>query len=88
MSAIGASVGFFFTSLSCLHTMKDRGEGTLLLRMIAFAGAAFSILFVILQLVPIPGLPGVHYGKESYIMLLVWIVLGSVFLMRLQKQNK
>ena len=88
MSAIGASVGFFFTSLSCLHTMKDRGEGTLLLRMIAFAGAAFSILFVILQLVPIPGFPGVHYGKESYIMLLVWIVLGSVFLMRVQKQNK
>ena len=27
----------------------------------------------------IPGLPGVHFGKESYIMLIVWIALGLVF---------
>ena len=32
-----------------------------------------------LQLIPIPGLEGVHFGKESYILLLVWIVIGIVF---------
>ena len=36
-------------------------------------------IFMILQLVPIPGLSGVHFGKESYLMLIVWIVIGSVF---------
>ena len=34
---------------------------------------------MILQLVPIPGLNGVHFGKESYIMLIVWIAIGLVF---------
>ena len=34
---------------------------------------------MILQLIPIPGLSGVHFGKESYIMLVIWIVLGVVF---------
>ena len=88
MSAIGASVGFFFTSLSGLYTMKSKGEGGVLLKTAAMAGAVFSVLFVLLQLVPIPGFPDVHYGKESYIMLLVWIALGSVFLMGLQKRNR
>ena len=32
-----------------------------------------------LQLVPIPGLEAVHFGKESYIMLVIWIVIGAVF---------
>ena len=27
----------------------------------------------------IPGLDGVHFGKESYIMLVVWIALGIIF---------
>jgi hypothetical protein len=45
----------------------------------ATLGAAFAAIFVILQLVPIPGLSGVHFGKESYIMLVIWIVLGVVF---------
>jgi hypothetical protein len=34
---------------------------------------------MILQLIPIPGLSGVHFGKESYFMLLVWIAIGVVF---------
>lgn len=34
---------------------------------------------MVLQLVPIPGFESVHFGTESYIMLLVWIVLGGVF---------
>ena len=39
----------------------------------------FSLIFVVLQLIPIPGLNGVHFGKESYLMLVVWILLGLVF---------
>ena len=79
MSAIGASIGFCFTCLSTLVTMKRDGDGTLLKKLIAGLGAAFSIMFMVLQLVPIPGLSGVHFGKESYIMLVIWIVLGVAF---------
>ena len=47
---------------------------------------AFSVAFMILQLVPIPGLSGVHFGTESYIMLVVWIAIGLVFYF-MQRKN-
>ena len=37
---------------------------------------------------PIPGLEFVHFGKESYIMLGVWIVLGIVFYLKQRKTIK
>ena len=40
---------------------------------------------MVLQLVPIPGLSGVHFGKESYYMLVIWVLIGLVFYI---KQNK
>ena len=40
---------------------------------------------MVLQLVPIPGLSGVHFGKESYHMLVIWVLIGLVFYI---KQNK
>ncbi len=79
MSAIGASIGFGFTCLSTLVTMKQSGDRSVFLRVMAVLGSVFSMSFVILQLVPIPGLSGVHFGTESYIMLIVWIILGAVF---------
>lgn len=79
MSAIGASIGYGFTCLSTIVTLKRDGDGTRFLKGAAIAGALFSLSFMVLQLIPIPGLSGVHFGKESYLMLLVWIVLGAVF---------
>ena len=79
MSAIGASMGFFFTSASALKRQKEEKDGSVLLRTMAGLGVVFSTLFMVLQLIPIPGLSGVHFGRESYWMLLAWIVLGLVF---------
>lgn len=79
MSAIGASIGYFFTCACTLVTMKKDGDGTPKLKALAITGVVFAILFMLLQLVPIPGLSGVHFGKESYIMLAVWVVLGVIF---------
>ena len=79
MSAIGASIGYLFTCLASIRTMKKDGDGTPGKKAAAVIGAAFSVCFMILQLVPIPGLSGVHFGKESYIMLVVWIALGVLF---------
>ena len=79
MSAIGASIGYFFTCASTLITTKKYGDGTAFLKTMASIGLVFSTAFMILQLIPIPGLSGVHFGKESYLMLIVWIVLGLIF---------
>ena len=48
----------------------------------AFVGFVVSVLFMVLQLIPIPGLSGVHFGKESYVLLIVWIVLGIIFYLK------
>ena len=85
MSAIGASIGYFFTCASTLVTVKRDGDGTAFLKMIASVGVCFSIAFMILQLIPIPGLSGVHFCKESYIMLIVWIAIGAVFFIKQKK---
>lgn len=79
MSAIGASIGYFFTCASTLVSAKRDGDGTPFLKAMATTGVAFSIAFMILQLIPIPGLSDVHFCKESYIMLIVWIVIGLLF---------
>ena len=79
MSAIGASMGFFFTSASAFKRVcldKDRG---VFIKVLSAVGVLFSLIFMVLQLVPIPGLEGVHFGKESYLMLVVWVVIGIVF---------
>ena len=85
MSAIGASIGFFFTCASTLIIMKRDKDGSSLLKLMAILGLILSTIFIILQLIPIPGLSGVHFGKESYLMLLVWIVIGIAFFLKQRK---
>ena len=85
MSAIGASIGYFFTSASTLVTARRNGDGTSFLKGMAILGVIFSAIFMILQLIPIPGLNGVHFGKESYIMLLIWLAVGAVFYFKQRK---
>lgn len=88
MSAIGASIGYFFTSASTLVTVKKDRDGSAFLKVMAVTGVVFSIIFMVLQLIPIPGLSGVHFGKESYIMLLIWIAIGAVFYVKQIKKIK
>lgn len=88
MSAIGASIGFLCTSASSLKiARKDETQQTTLFKIMAVAGIFFSIAFMILQLIPIPGLNGVHFGNESYLMLVIWCVIGLVFYI-IQKNKK
>ena len=68
--------------------MKRDGDGTGLLKVMACLGVAFSVAFVILQLVPIPGLSGVHFGRESYMLLVVWILIGAGFFAAQRKRMK
>jgi len=88
MSAIGASIGYFFTSLCTLIQMKKDGDGKAITKVMAVLGVGFSVIFMILQLIPIPFLEGVHFGKESYVMLIFWIVLGVIFAFFKNKNKK
>ncbi len=85
MSAIGASIGYFFTSAATLVTLRRDGDGTRFLKTMAVVGVIFSLTFMVLQLIPIPGLSGVHFGRESYIMLVVWIAIGLAFYAKQRK---
>jgi len=78
MSAIGASIGYFFTAAATLVTLRRDGDGSGFLKAMAALGVAFSVIFMILQLILIPGLPNVHFCKESYIMLIAWSAIGAV----------
>ena len=79
MSAIGASMGFFFTCASAFKKMREDQDSGAGLKTMALMGMAFSVTFMILQLIPIPGLSGVRIGRESYLMLAIWVLLGAVF---------
>ena len=85
MCAIGASIGYFFTCASTLVTMRRDGDGSAFLKVMAVIGVIFSVMFMVLQLIPIPGLNGVHFGTESYILLIVWIVIGFAFYLKMRK---
>ena len=79
MSAIGASIGYFFTCAAALMTMRREKDERRGLKALAITGVIFSVSFMILQLIPIPGLSGVHFSNESYIMLIIWIAIGAAF---------
>lgn len=85
MSAIGASIGYLFTALATIKTAnrdKDCGVG---LKIMAITGVIFSVAFIVLQLIPIPGLEGVHFCAQSYVMLGVWVAIGLAFYFKQRK---
>lgn len=82
---IGASIGYFFTCASALVSANRDGDTTMFLKTMAAIGICFSVAFMILQLIPIPGLSGVHFGKQSYILLIVWCVIGLLFYLKQRK---
>ena len=85
MSAIGASIGYLFTCLATFRTIRKDRDGSKFLVILSVVGAVFSAGFIFLQLVPIPGLNGVSFGFQSYIMLAVWVAIGFVFYLKQRK---
>ena len=85
MSAIGASIGFFFTCASTIVTMNRDGDGSFLYKSLAALGCILSFVFVQLQLIPIEGLKGVHFCRQSYLMLAIWCFIGLCFFVRQRK---
>ncbi len=86
MSAIGASIGFLFTSIATFYVIRRDRDAKGFLKVLSIVGAVFSCAFIVLQLVPIPGLEGVHFGWQSYLMLGIWVALGAAFFLYQRKK--
>jgi hypothetical protein len=71
--------------MATYKTLKRDNDGSLWLKILAILGAIFSVLFMVLQLIPIPELEGVHFCWQSYLMLAVWCAIGVVFYFKQRK---
>ncbi len=87
MSAIGASIGYLFTCLCTIVINRKEKDGGRALNVLSILGVIFSVIFIILQLIPVPGLEGVHFSLQSYIMLVVWSLIGMIFYFKKLKSN-
>lgn len=76
MSSLGAAIGYGYTSAAAAKMAKKEGNHIILATGVI--GTIMGILFCVLLLVPIPVF-NCSLGKESYICLLVWIILGAFF---------
>ncbi len=76
MSSIGAAIGYGYTSLAAFKFAKKEKHTPIMVTGVI--GFLMALVFVVLLLVPIP-MFNCSLGKESYICLLIWIVLGLVF---------
>ena len=76
MSSIGAAIGYGYTSLAAFRFAKEENNRQIMTTGII--GGIMAVIFMILLLVPIP-MFNCSLGKESYICLLLWIVMGGVF---------
>lgn len=85
MSSLGAAIGYGYTSVAAFKfAKKENNIGVMISGMI---GLIMAIIFAVLLLVPIP-LFHCSLGKESYVCLIVWIVLGIIFFIYSRKKYK
>ena len=76
MSSIGAAIGYCYTSLAAYKfAKKENNKGIMVTGII---GGIMALAFMVLLLVPIP-MFNCSLGKESYICLIAWIVIGGIF---------
>lgn len=84
MSSLGAAIGYGYTSAAAVKFAKK--EGNVAIQITGIIGTILAIAFMVLLLVPIP-MFNCSLGKESYICLIVWIVLGVIFYLSTKKKR-
>lgn len=76
MSSTGAAIGYAYTSAAAFKfAKKEKNTGIMVTGLL---GLVMGLLFLVLLLVPVPGL-SCSLGKESYICLIIWAILGVAF---------
>lgn len=85
MSSVGAAIGYGYTSAAAFKfALKDKKYGIMITGVL---GTIFAIVCAVILLIPIKGL-NCSLGKESYICLGVWIVLGIIFSINMKINKK
>lgn len=85
MSSLGAAIGYGYTSIAALKFAREEKNGGI--QFTGILGTIFAILFVVLLLVPIK-MFGCSLGTESYICLIVWVILGAIFYLATKKKRE
>lgn len=85
MSSLGAAVGYGYTSAAAVRFAFKEKKSAIVFTGIL--GVLFSVVFGLLLLVPVEGLDS-SLGKESYLCLVIWIVLGVSFYFYSEKNRK
>ena len=84
MSSIGAAIGYGYTSAAAFkYALQEKRTSVMICGLL---GIVLSCIFAILLLIPIPGL-NTCLGKESYICLVIWCILGIIFYAIAKKRN-
>lgn len=76
MSSLGAAIGYAYTSAAAFKLAKEENNKRIM--FFGIMGTIIAIILAILLLVPIEGL-NCSLGKESYICLVLWIIIGIFF---------
>ena len=76
MSSLGAAVGYAYTSLVAYKYAKN--NDATFIKITGILGFVVSILFAGLLIIPIPYV-NISLGYESYVFLLLWIIIGCYF---------
>lgn len=85
MSSLGAAIGYGYTSAAAFKFARK--EKNVPIQISGIIGTILAIMFMVLLLVPIP-MFNCSLGKESYICLIIWIVLGIIFYVSTRKNRK
>ena len=84
MSSIGAAVGYAYTSAATVkYAWEERHWGYF---ASGVAGTVMGLFFAVLLLIPIPAFQ-CALGKESYICLTIWVLLGAVFYLSARRRE-
>ena len=84
MSSIGAAIGYGYTSLAAFKFARREGNSGI--AFTGLLGTLFALIFVVLLLVPLP-MFNTCLGKESYICLVIWVILGILFYASTRKRR-
>lgn len=79
MSSLGAAIGYGYTSAAAFK--YARSENNKFISFTGVIGSIMGVVFALLLLIPIPML-NCSLGKESYVCLIAWILLGVFFFMK------
>lgn len=83
MSSLGAAIGYGYTSAAAAKFALKEGKKSI--GATGIVGTLLAIAFAVLLLIPIPGL-NCSLGNESYICLIIWVVLGAIFFLTSRKK--